>query len=197
MKNSAEHPENNLQPGPFDVRGHAPSRDPLRGDDTRHDDVRGPGDGFSAEDMARLDLMVGEFLETILPPPPKIPGYHTCWLTTTNASDSPARREQMGYTVVRRGEVAGFQWGKTRSGEGVVSDTITVNEMILYKLPDRIYQRAMHILHYDRPQGEEDKLNVEFERLANQVRSSRSRVVDRGDGTVPGERIAPPRHFEG
>ena len=197
MNASTEHPDNHQQPNFDDMRGRTAARDPLRGDDPHEDSVRGPGNRLSAEDLGRLDLMVGQFLETILPQPPKLDGYHTCWLTTTNASDSPARREQMGYTIVRRGEVPGFQWGKTRSAEGVVSESITVNEMVLYKIPTRIYQRAMQILHYDRPQEEEDKLNIEFERLANQVKASRSRVVERGDGTLSGERVAPPRHFEG
>jgi hypothetical protein len=80
-----------------------------------------------------------------------IPGFHLCWLSTTNNYDSIDKRMALGYEPVKAAELGkGFEaLGKMSSGkfEGCVS----CNEMVLFKLPEDIYQEVMRMLHLEDP----------------------------------------------
>ena len=80
-----------------------------------------------------------------------IPGFHLCWLSTTNNYDSIDKRLALGYEPVKASDLGkGFEnLGKMSSGkfEGCVS----CNEMVLFKLPEEIYQEVMRMLHLEDP----------------------------------------------
>jgi len=80
-----------------------------------------------------------------------IPGMHLCWLSTTNNYDSIDKRMALGYEPVKAAELGkGFETlGKMSSGkfEGCVS----CNEMVLFKLPEEIYQEVMRMMHLEDP----------------------------------------------
>ena len=58
-----------------------------------------PADGMvSAEERRRM--FRSEWFQEALPTLPEIPGFHTCWLSTTNQYDPIHKRLRMGYTPV-------------------------------------------------------------------------------------------------
>ena len=76
---------------------------------------------------------------------------HLCWLSTTNHYDSIDKRIALGYEPVKASELGkGFEsLGKMSSGkfEGCVS----CNEMVLFKIPEEVYQEVMRLLHLEDP----------------------------------------------
>ena len=101
----------------------------------------------------RIDAFRDKWQNSALPDLPKdaIPGFHLCWLSTTNQYDSIDKRLALGYEPVKAAELGnGFEsLGKMSSGkfEGCVS----CNEMVLFKLPEEIYQEVMRMLHLEDP----------------------------------------------
>lgn len=94
-------------------------------------------------------------VNTVLPQPPKIDGYHLCWLTTTNSRDPLEHRMRNDYTLVHPSEMPGFldqnRQESSQKESQVVSDRIMVNEMVLAKIPEDIFQDDVKMLHYDDP----------------------------------------------
>lgn len=89
-------------------------------------------------------------VNTKLPSPPSIPGYHMCWLTTTNQSDPIEHRMRIGYQLVKQSELPGFSLPTQQSGQ-VSDDHIRVNEMILAKISMDRFNTIMKYLHHDLP----------------------------------------------
>ncbi len=56
-----------------------------------------------------------------LPTPPEMPGWHLCWLTTTNQSDTLEWRFRVGYELVKREEIPGFAVGSQQLGIPMMS----------------------------------------------------------------------------
>lgn len=122
----------------------------------RVDEVVSTRSNISDDDKARrerLDAFRDKWANSALPDLPEgiIPGFHLCWLSTTNNYDSIDKRMALGYEPVKAAELGkGFEsLGKMSSGkfEGCVS----CNEMVLFKLPEDIYQEVMHMLHLEDP----------------------------------------------
>ncbi len=105
------------------------------------------------ERRERLEAFRDKWANSALPEISKdaIPGFHLCWLSTTNQYDSIDKRLALGYEPVKAAELGkGFEsLGKMSSGkfEGCVS----CNEMVLFKLPEEIYQEVMRMLHLEDP----------------------------------------------
>ena len=115
----------------------------------------------------RAEAFRDKWQNSALPDLPEniIPGMHLCWLSTTNNYDSIDKRMALGYEPVKASELGkGFEnLGKMSSGkfEGCVS----CNEMVLFKLPEEIYQEVMRMMHLEDP--------LEHQRnITNQVRST-------------------------
>lgn len=111
-------------------------------------------------DEERIAAFRKRKFQSILPDPPRIPGYHCCWLSTENSADSISDRQQLGYELVTWAEVRG--WGhanaNTSAQEGEV---VRVREMVLAKLAERYHGEYMHINHHERPaQNDESILSV-------------------------------------
>ena len=122
-----------------------------------------------------------EWTQSALPKVPEIPGWHLCWLSTTNGYDSIDKRMRLGYVPVRADELPGFDNYRVKAGEDV--GFIACNEMRLYKLPMDVYQEVMTQMHHDAPNEESDKVQVQVEQLqGNRDSSGRSLGSVEGEG---------------
>ena len=134
------------------------SKTTARDDRSSADVERTEKDGTALTMAERRQLMRQEWTQDVLPTPPKVPGWHYCWLSTTNSSDPIYKRVQKGYQPVLANELAGFTTAKVTEGEfaGVVS----CNEMLLIKIEEELYQDIMMYLHHELPMSEEDMLKA-------------------------------------
>lgn len=102
-------------------------------------------------------------VNTLLPQPPELPGYHLCWLTTTNNKDTLENRSRLGYTLVNPSEMPDFKIASQKDGQ-LTNDRIQVNEMVLAKIPYDLWLEDMTYLHHDLPaqeiRGLRDKVNI-------------------------------------
>ena len=133
-------------------------------------------------DDERLEMFRDSLQQSVLPDIPKIPGYHVCWLSTTNGRDSIARRRQLGYELIRVEDLPG--WDDTSVREGDYAGCICVNEMIASKIPLRLYNRMMRMVGHDMPLEEEGKLKVNIDALKQSMERDGTRVAEVGDGTT-------------
>ena len=103
-----------------------------------------------------------------------IPGFHLCWLSTTNNYDSIDKRLALGYEPVKASDLGkGFEnLGKMSSGkfEGCVS----CNEMVLFKLPEEIYQEVMRMLHLEDPLEHQKNITAQVRSTAQEGKGGRS-----------------------
>ena len=127
----------------------------------------------------RLEMFRNQLFNHALPDLPDLPGYHMCWLTTTNPRDAIYRRMQLGYEPVRLEEVPGMDHAAIKTGE--YAGMIGVNEMLAFKLPMSLYQRFMQEAHYDAPLREEDKLAEVAEMMRAQAEGAGATLYE-GDG---------------
>lgn len=126
----------------------------MRADRDTADNQRTLQDGTALTMDERRKMMRSEWVQEVLPTPPAIPGWHYCWLSTTNASDPIHKRIQRGYEPVRAGEIPGFMQYKVDQGE--FEGCIACNEMLLFKIPQELYSEYMLYVHHDKPMEEEE-----------------------------------------
>ena len=127
----------------------------------------------------RRRMWSDEWTQSALPKVPEMPGWHLCWLSTTNSYDSIDKRIRLGYVPVRADELPGFENYKVKAGEDV--GFIACNEMRLYKIPMDVYQDVMLQMHHERPMEEADKIRVQVENLQG-ARDSRGRSLGQVEG---------------
>jgi len=130
-------------------------------------------------DDERVEMFRQQFFQSALPDLPKIPGWHLCWLTTTNPRDSIQARLRLGYEPVKPSDVPGWEYASIKTGEW--QGFIGVNEMLAFKLPVSLYERYMREAHHDAPNREAEKLTNTAEFMEQQARASGSRLIE-GDG---------------
>jgi hypothetical protein len=124
----------------------------------------------------RLEAFRDKWANTALPDIPggMIPGMHLCWLSTTNQYDSIDKRIALGYEPVKAAELGkGFEnLGKMSSGkfEGCVS----CNEMVLFKIPEDIYQEVMRMLHLEDPLEHQRNVTANVRSAAEAGKGGRS-----------------------
>jgi len=105
-------------------------------------------------DDERVAMFRQQFFQSSLPDLPKLPGYHLCWLTTTNPRDPIHARIRLGYEPVKPEDVPGWEYATLKTGEW--AGLIGVNEMLAFKLPLSLYERYMAEAHHEAPQREEE-----------------------------------------
>lgn len=139
-----------------------------------------PEEGFvSSEERRRM--FRSEWVQEALPTPPEIPGFHLCWLSTTNQYDPIHKRLRMGYTPVKAEEIPGFENYRVKAGEQ--EGFVACNEMVLYKMPEEIYQEIMAEMHHYAPMDEQEKIKVQQDQLLNAKDSNGKRLGQvEGDG---------------
>ena len=141
-------------------------------------------------DDDRLRMFQQRLFNDALPDLPEIPGWHICWLTTTNPRDPIHRRIQLGYEPIKPEEVYGMEYATMKTGEW--AGHIAVNEMLAFKLPMSLYEKYMQEAHHDAPAREEGHLADQTEGLREQVMRDGGRLIE-GDGMSDLRRDAPAR----
>lgn len=112
----------------------------------------------------------------ILPEPPKIDGWHLCWLSTTNVQDSIQNRMRMGYELVTADEVGpDFEFGKVK--EGQFANGVQIREMVLFKIPQDIYEAYMMHVHHNEPIGTEQAIRQDVGAMEDQLTEYGSNVM--------------------
>jgi len=133
----------------------------------------------SSEDLSnreRIEAFRDKWQNSALPDIPKdaIPGMHLCWLSTTNTYDSIDKRMALGYEPVKAAELGkGFETlGKMSSGkfEGCVS----CNEMVLFKIPEEVYQEVMRMMHLEDPLEHQRNITSQVRSTAQEGKGGRS-----------------------
>jgi hypothetical protein len=139
-----------------------------------------PEEAFISK-QERRKMWSDEWTQSALPKVPEIPGWHLCWLSTTNGYDSIDKRMRLGYVPVKADELPGFDNYRVKAGEDI--GFIACNEMRLYKLPMEVYQEVMTQMHHEAPMEEADKVQIQVEQLqGNRDSSGRSLGSVEGEG---------------
>lgn len=127
---------------------------------TRDDSDRSTEDREHQErdvtDDERLELFRLAMFQNQLPSLPYMPGWHPCWLTTSNPRDSIQGRLRLGYQLIKPEEVPGWEHNILTSGS--YAGCIGINEMVAAKLPIRLYELYMTEAHHNQPLAEEGRL---------------------------------------
>jgi hypothetical protein len=133
----------------------------------------------AVSESERVEMFRQQLFQSALPDLPKLPGWHTCWLTTTNPRDSIQARLRLGYEPIKPEDIPGWEYAAIKTGEW--QGFIGVNEMLAFKLPLSLYQAFMREAHHDAPLREEEMLTATADFMAQQARASGSNVMI-GDG---------------
>jgi len=144
----------------------------------------------------RRKMFSDEWTQSALPKLPEMPGWHLCWLSTTNSYDSIDKRIRLGYVPVKTEEIPGFENFRVKAGEH--AGFIACNEMLLFKIPMDVYQDIMLHMHHEKPMEESEKIRVQLENLQG-ARDSSGRSLGRveGEGFGEIERSVPTPVFHG
>lgn len=145
------------------------------------DPLRGEALPQSSEDLEAL--LRQEALANALPNPPRIPGWHQAWLSTTNTYTPIQQYLRLGYMPVKPEEHKEWAYLKQHSARDA-ADVISCNEMVLYKIPEPAYQQIMRVLHHDRPNEEEARLkaNIDQMKQGDEFRDSEGNTLVREEG---------------
>jgi hypothetical protein len=124
----------------------------------------------------RLEAFRDKWQNSALPDLPSgiLPGFHLCWLSTTNNYDSIDKRMALGYEPVKASDLGkGFEnLGKMSSGK--FEGCISCNEMVLFKLPEEIYQEVMRMLHLEDPLEHQRNITAQVRSTAQEGKGGRS-----------------------
>ena len=155
--------------------------------------LRTEAEAAESEDMSWLAEMTSDALPRL----PRKPGFHFCWLTTTNPSDPIHRRLRIGYRLVKAEELPELDVYAVRGEGQEYSGHIVCNEMILAEIPEDRYQRMMHEFHYKMPLQEEAGLRAQTEAFVREHRDSKGRpLVTVESGIAELSKAPAPTRFE-
>lgn len=133
--------------------------------------------GTMLDESEISNMLRNEFIQEALPSVPKVPGWHFCWLSTTNSYDPIPKRMKLGYIPVKIGEVPGFSSHDVKEGEW--ASFVSCNEMVMFKIEDSRYQKIMAFFHHQLPMEEEQAI---AQRLANPDGADKQTEVTLEDG---------------
>lgn len=139
----------------------------------------------------RLTAFRQSLHQAALPNLPEIPGYHVCWLSTTNRNDPIHRRMQLGYEPILAKDIPGYNLGELSVKTGEWVGCIGINEMIAFKLPMDLYLAFMKEVHHDQPLSEDEKLTSTADFIREQAERAGSKVEEFSG--ISELRRAPPR----
>lgn len=155
------------------------------------------GDGLASREERRSAFR-SEWIQEVLPAAPKLPGWHTCWLSSTNTYDPIHRRKRVGYELVTPEEVDP-SYNAQAMHSAQFPGAICCNEMILYKIREDTYQDMMIALHHEAPMQEAEKLQANYaaiQQRAQMETGGKAKATLEGEGMNP-ERTRPAPYFEG
>jgi len=134
-----------------------------REDRASHDTVREAPEDTFVSSQERRKMWKDEWTQSALPNVPEMKGWHLCWLSTTNSYDSIDKRMRLGYVPVKAEDIPGFENWRVKAGEHV--GFVACNEMLLFKIPNDLYQDIMTHFHHDAPLEESGKIKVNAENV--------------------------------
>lgn len=132
-------------------------------------------------DEERIEMFRMQHFQHVLPDIPRIPGYHTCWLSTNNQSDTIAHRMRLGYEPITREDVPGWNFDAVSLKTGEYAGLIGINEMVAFKITDKLYQAYMREAHHEAPNRQAEKLVSDVEAIKAQAKANKT-YIDTFDG---------------
>lgn len=136
------------------------------------------GAGYEAEDYSvKGDEMLSDaellrrFIESssnnILPNIPQIPGFHSCWVANNNVNkqDTIDVRRRIGYSIVKPEEIPNYDNTSNRGAEH--EGCVSFNELVLMKLPERLYHMYMRENHHTSPLEQERSVKERMVNIGN------------------------------
>ena len=145
-------------------------------------EARGGDRDQPSDDDVRVQMFRDTLARTSLPMLPPIPGYHVCWLTTSNPRDNIAQRTAIGYEPITEADMPNMKHLRVKDGE--MAGYISINEMVAFKIRVELYQRYMMINHHDAPLEEEEKLESQIEQLQAMAAQVKGRIVAADGGST-------------
>jgi ribosomal protein S21 len=151
-------------------------------EDRLSDRVQETKERIAAEDPSnkskreRAEAFRDKWQNSALPDLPAgiIPGFHLCWLSTTNNYDSIDKRVALGYEPVKASELGkGFE-GLGKMSSGKFEGCVSCNEMVLFKLPEEIYQEVMRMMHLEDPLDHQRNITASVRSTAQEGKGGRS-----------------------
>ena len=151
-------------------------------EDRLSDRVQETKERIAAEDPSnkskreRAEAFRDKWQNSALPDLPAgiIPGFHLCWLSTTNNYDSIDKRVALGYEPVKASELGkGFE-GLGKMSSGKFEGCVSCNEMVLFKLPEEIYQEVMRMMHLEDPLDHQRNITANVRNTAQEGKGGRS-----------------------
>lgn len=141
------------------------SRTQSRGERSIQDESRTLNDGTAFTIEERRKMLRNDWKQEFLPNPPKLSGYHFCWLSTESKMDPIHNRIRQGYEPVKISELPGME--KFTMKDGDFAGYVSCNEMVLFKIPEELYQLHMSVFHHEIPLEHEQGIreNVESNNL--------------------------------
>ena len=127
-------------------------------------------------DDERIEMFRMQHFQHVLPDLPKLSGYHTCWLSTSNQADSIAHRMRLGYQPISREDVPGWNFDTMSLKTGEYAGLIGINEMVAFKISDKLYQAFMREAHHDGPNRQSEKLVSDVEAIKAQAAEGKAYV---------------------
>jgi len=156
-------------------------------EDRLSDRVQETKERIAAEDPSnkskreRAEAFRDKWQNSALPDLPAgiIPGFHLCWLSTTNNYDSIDKRVALGYEPVKASDLGkGFE-GLGKMSSGKFEGCVSCNEMVLFKLPEEIYQEVMRMMHLEDPLDHQRNITSSVRQSAQEGKGGRS-ILDGG-----------------
>lgn len=140
----------------------------------------------SLSDPVRMEAYqdMDDYQMPVLPNPEPIPGFHCCWISTQNPQDTPFNRMRFGYEFVTDAEQPMLAHSKLRDGQ--YAGHISLNEMVLMKIPMDRYQAMMNRQHHIKPMEQRERLNAHVAAFADKLRQSGMRLYQ-GDNDAAGD----------
>lgn len=150
-------------------------RAPKARDESRAGNLKVARPDRELSDDERINMFREQLFNDALPPVPPIPGYRIFWATTTNPRDPIQRRLQLGYEFVTQEDVPGFDHITLRTGE--YAGIIGVNEMLLMKLPENLWQAYMQEAHHNAPKRDEERIRESVELMQEQAKAAKGALI--------------------
>lgn len=116
-------------------------------------------DGTILDMEERIALLRQEWKNDVLPYVPNDDKYHYCWLSTNNQTDPIYRRLRIGYELVKKEEMPHLNLNST-AVSSEFENIISINEMVLSRIPLILFNELMLINHHEKPLEEEKLLKA-------------------------------------
>lgn len=136
-------------------------------------------------DDERVEMLRQSMFQSSLPTLPVKPGFHRCWLTTTNPRDPVIRREQLGYRLIQASELPGWEFHAHKGGQ--FDGCLMINEMIASEIPTRLFEKYMANNHHVEPLFMEEQLVYEQKQQIEEAKQYGARVIEAPGNAVLGE----------